>query len=146
MLLHPFVLSIYLSLIHIFTGARKGGHAGLFEQAHKGTIFLDEIGDASPRIQARLLRVLQEKEVLRVGGTKIIPIDVRVIASTNKDLHKLVQKGDFREDLYYRLNVLPINIPPLRERKSDIPLLIKMFLKKFPNGSEMVISLSLIHI
>jgi len=123
-----------------FTGARKGGHAGLFEQAHKGTIFLDEIGDASPRIQARLLRVLQEKEVLRVGGTKIIPIDVRVIASTNKDLHKLVQKGDFREDLYYRLNVLPINIPPLRERKSDIPLLIKMFLKKFPNGSEMVIS------
>jgi transcriptional regulator with PAS, ATPase and Fis domain len=123
-----------------FTGARKGGHAGLFEQAHKGTIFLDEIGDASPRIQARLLRVLQEKEVLRIGGTKILPIDVRVVASTNKDLHELVQKGDFREDLYYRLNVLPINIPPLRERKSDIPLLVKMLLKKFPYGNEMVIS------
>ena len=123
-----------------FTGARKGGHAGLFEQAHKGTIFLDEIGDASPRIQARLLRVLQEKEVLRIGGTKILPIDVRAVASTNKDLHELVQKGDFREDLYYRLNVLPINVPPLRERKGDIPLLIKMFLKKFPYGSEMVIS------
>jgi len=123
-----------------FTGARKGGHAGLFEQAHKGTIFLDEIGDASPRIQARLLRVLQEKEVLRIGGTKILPIDVRVVASTNKNLHELVQKGDFREDLYYRLNVLPINIPPLRERKSDIHLLVKMFLKKFPYGNEMVIS------
>ena len=123
-----------------FTGARKGGHAGLFEQAHKGTIFLDEIGDASPKIQARLLRVLQEKEVLRIGGTKIIPIDVRIVAATNKDLYELVQKGDFREDLYYRLNVLPINIPPLRERKSDIPLLVDVFLKNYSYEKEMIIS------
>ena len=111
-----------------FTGARKGGHAGLFEQAHKGTIFLDEIGDASMKIQARLLRVLQEKEVLRIGGTKIIPIDVRIIAATNKNLEDLVSAGKFREDLFYRLKVLPIRIPPLRERKEDIPLLIEKML------------------
>ena len=97
-----------------FTGARKGGHTGLFEQAHNGTIFLDEIGDASLRIQARLLRVLQEKELLRIGGTKIIPIDVRIIAATNKNLEELVALGKFRKDLFYRLNVLPIKIPPLR--------------------------------
>lgn len=123
-----------------FTGARKGGHAGLFEQAHKGTIFLDEIGDASLKIQARLLRVLQEKEVLRIGGTKIIPIDVRIIAATNKSLEELVSAGKFREDLFYRLKVLPIRIPPLREHKEDIPLLIEKMLEKFPNGREMVIS------
>lgn len=123
-----------------FTGARKGGHAGLFEQAHKGTIFLDEIGDASIRIQARLLRVLQEKEVLRIGGTKIIPIDVRIIAATNKNLEELVKSGKFREDLFYRLKVLPIRIPPLRERKKDIPLLIEKMLEKFPHGKEMIIS------
>jgi transcriptional regulator with PAS, ATPase and Fis domain len=123
-----------------FTGARKGGHAGLFEQAHKGTIFLDEIGDASLRIQARLLRVLQEKEVLRIGGTKIIPIDVRIIAATNKNLDDLVSSGKFREDLFYRLKVLPIRIPPLRERKEDIPLLMKKMLEKFPRGNEMIIS------
>ncbi len=123
-----------------FTGARKGGHAGLFEQAHKGTIFLDEIGDASLKIQARLLRVLQEKEVLRIGGTKIIPIDVRIIAATNKSLEELVSAGDFREDLFYRLKVLPIRIPPLREHKEDIPLLIEKMLEKFPNGKGMEIS------
>ncbi|HRU41034.1 MAG TPA: sigma 54-interacting transcriptional regulator, partial [Candidatus Diapherotrites archaeon] len=123
-----------------FTGAKKGGHAGLFEQAHNGTIFLDEIGDASLRIQARLLRVLQEKEVMRVGGTKILPIDVRIIAATNKNLEVLVQEEKFREDLYYRLNVLPIRIPPLRERKEDIPLLIEKILEKFLKGNEMIIS------
>lgn len=123
-----------------FTGAKKGGHVGLFEQSHKGTIFLDEIGDASLRIQARLLRVLQEKEVMRVGGTKILPIDVRIIAATNKNLEVLVQEERFREDLYYRLNVLPIRIPPLRERKEDIPLLIENILEKFPKGNEMIIS------
>ena len=122
-----------------FTGAKKGGHAGLFEQAHKGTIFLDEIGDASLRIQARLLRVLQEKEVMRIGGTKILPIDVRIIAATNKDLDILVQSGKFREDLYYRLKVLPIRIPPLRERKEDIPLLIEKILEKFPMKKKMII-------
>lgn len=122
-----------------FTGAKKGGHAGLFEQAHKGTIFLDEIGDASLRIQARLLRVLQEKEVMRIGGTKILPIDVRIIAATNKDLETLVQSGKFREDLYYRLKVLPIRIPPLRERKEDIPLLIEKILEKFPMKKKMII-------
>lgn len=123
-----------------FTGARKGGHAGLFEQAHKGTIFLDEIGDASMKIQARLLRVLQEKEVLRIGGTKIIPIDVRIIAATNKNLEDLVSAGKFREDLFYRLKVLPIRIPPLRERKEDIPLLIEKMLERFPGGKELIIS------
>lgn len=113
-----------------FTGALKGGKAGLFEQAHRGTIFLDEIGDAPMAIQSRLLRVLQEKEVMRLGATKIIPVDVRVIAATNKNLAKLVQEGKFREDLYYRLKVLPLAIPPLRERKEDIPLLIeKMMLQ-----------------
>ncbi len=123
-----------------FTGARKGGHAGLFEQAHKGTIFLDEIGDASMKIQVRLLRVLQEKEVLRIGGTKIIPIDVRIIAATNKNLEELVRAQKFREDLFYRLKVLPIRIPPLRERKEDIPLLIEKILEKFPSNKEMIIS------
>ncbi len=122
-----------------FTGARKGGHAGLFEQAHNGTIFLDEIGDASLRIQARLLRVLQEKEVLRIGGTKIIPINVRIIAATNKNLEELVRTEKFREDLFYRLKVLPIKIPPLRQRKEDIPLLIEKMLEKFPREKGIVI-------
>jgi transcriptional regulator with PAS, ATPase and Fis domain len=123
-----------------FTGAKKGGHTGLFEQAHKGTIFLDEIGDASLKIQARLLRVLQEKEVLRIGATKIIPIDIRIIAATNKNLDELVERGEFREDLYYRLKVLPIEIPPLRERKEDIPYLIESIMRRFPNGRDMKLS------
>lgn len=111
-----------------FTGARKGGHSGFFEQAHKGTIFLDEIGDASLSIQSRLLRVLQEKQIMRVGGNRVIPVDIRIIAATNKDLIKMVKEGEFRADLYYRLNVLPLRIPPLRHRTEDIPLLIENFI------------------
>ncbi|WP_408954951.1 sigma-54 interaction domain-containing protein [Natroniella sp. ANB-PHB2] len=114
-----------------FTGAKKGGKPGVFEQAHTGTIFLDEIGDIPLNIQARLLRVLQEKEVMRIGATQVIPIDIRVVAATNKDLEELVSKGEFREDLYYRLNVLSLEIPPLRMRREDIPLLIDYFLQKF---------------
>lgn len=113
-----------------FTGARRGGKPGLFEQAHKGTIFLDEIGDISPNLQTRLLRVLQQKEVLKVGGTKVLPVDVRVIAATNRDLRRMVKEGQFREDLYYRLKVLQIEIPPLRDRREDIPLLTRYFLER----------------
>lgn len=113
-----------------FTGARKEGKPGVFEQADGGTIFLDEIGSISPAIQVRLLRVLQEKEVIRVGGTRVLSVDVRVIAATNTVLENAVTEGTFREDLYYRLNVLPIKIPPLRERTEDIPLLIEHYLKK----------------
>jgi transcriptional regulator with PAS, ATPase and Fis domain len=113
-----------------FTGARRGGHIGLFEQAHKGTIFLDEIGDASGVIQNRLLRVLQEREIMKVGGNRIIPIDIRVIAATNRNLEEMVREGLFRADLYYRLNVLPILIPPLRDRKEDILLLAAHSIKK----------------
>jgi PAS domain S-box-containing protein len=114
-----------------FTGALKGGKKGLFEEADKGTIFLDEISEISLNTQAKLLRVLQEKEIMRVGSNKNIPIDVRVIAATNADLVKSVQKGKFREDLFYRLSILPIHIPPLRERLEDIPLLAKRFIAKF---------------
>lgn len=113
-----------------FTGARKGGKPGLFEQADGGTIFLDEIGDISPAIQVKLLRVLQEKQVIRVGGTGILSVDCRVIAATNRNLEDAVRDGTFREDLFYRLAVLPIEIPPLRERTSDIPLLIDDHLKQ----------------
>ena len=111
-----------------FTGARRGGKTGLFELANQGTLFLDEIGDTSPKIQSRLLRVLQEKEVLKVGGTKNIPVDVRVVAATNKDLYAMVKKGLFREDLYYRLKKLYIHIPPLRERREDILPIFNHFL------------------
>ncbi|ABR50385.1 sigma54 specific transcriptional regulator, Fis family [Alkaliphilus metalliredigens QYMF] len=114
-----------------FTGARKGGKVGLFEEAHGGTIFLDEIGEIPMNTQAKLLRVLQEKEVLRVGATNPIIIDVRVIAATNVHLEKAVELGKFREDLYYRLNVIPINIPPLRQRKKDIHPLVLHLIKKF---------------
>ncbi|MED3872843.1 sigma 54-interacting transcriptional regulator, partial [Priestia megaterium] len=112
-----------------FTGAKKEGKMGLFELAHNGTIFMDEIGDASLSIQASLLRVLQERQVMRVGGHKVIPINVRVIAATNKNLQAMIKEGTFREDLYYRLNVLPLNIPPLRERKEDLFTLIDFFFK-----------------
>ena len=108
-----------------FTGARKEGKLGLFELAHTGTLFLDEIGDMPPHLQVRLLRALQEKEITRVGGDSVIPVDVRVIAATNKDLGRMIQDGAFRSDLYYRLNVLPLSIPPLRERKEDIIYLIQ---------------------
>jgi transcriptional regulator with PAS, ATPase and Fis domain len=113
-----------------FTGAKKGGHPGKFELANGGTIFLDEIGEMPLDMQVSLLRVLQEGYITRVGGTKPIPVDVRVIAATNKDLKEEIAKGKFREDLYYRLSVIPINIAPLRERKDDIPPLIDYFLNK----------------
>jgi len=103
-----------------FTGARRGGKPGLFELAHKGTIFLDEIGEMDLNLQTRLLRVLESREVMKIGGDSMIHIDIRIIAATNKDLWKLVEEGTFRRDLYYRLNVLPIQVPPLRARKDDI--------------------------
>jgi len=111
-----------------FTGAKKGGHPGYFEQAHKGSIFLDEIGDAPINFQSHLLRVLEDKRVTRVGGNYPIPIDVRLIAATNQDLESLVKQGRFREDLLYRLNVIPLSLPPLRSRSEDIPILAKHFL------------------
>ncbi|OGP55005.1 MAG: Fis family transcriptional regulator [Deltaproteobacteria bacterium RBG_13_52_11] len=104
---------------------------GKFELADRGTIFLDEIGDISPKLQLSLLRVLQEKEFTRVGGTKSIKVDVRIIAATNRDLKKAVDEGKFRDDLYYRLNVISIKLPPLREHKEDIPLLVHHFIEKF---------------
>ncbi len=114
-----------------FTGARKGGKKGLFEEADAGTIFLDEIGKMNLELQAKLLRVLQEKEVTRVGGTKSININVRIIVATNANLERMIQEGTFREDLYYRLNVVPIFIPPLRKRKEDIPKLAYHLIRKF---------------
>jgi len=110
-----------------FTGARKGGKPGLFELAHRGTIFLDEIGEMEMSLQARLLRVLESREVMRIGGDSVIHVDIRVIAATNKDLRAQVEEGRFRRDLYYRLNVLPIEVPPLRARKGDILLLFECF-------------------
>ncbi len=108
-----------------FTGAKKGGKPGLFELAHGGTIFLDEISQISPGLQSRLLRVLQEREVLRIGGEYILNVDTRVIAATNSNLYDLVQKGRFREDLFFRINVLNLKVPPLRARRDDIPMLIR---------------------
>jgi len=113
-----------------FTGA-VGNRQGRLEQAHKGTLFLDEVGMMSPALQMKLLRVLQEREFERVGDSHTIKVDVRVIAATNSDLGRLVSVGQFREDLFYRLNVIPVQLPPLRERKEDIPLLVQHFLEKF---------------
>src|SRR6187549_3242229 len=113
-----------------FTGA-VGARQGRFEQAHKGTLFLDEVGTMSTGLQMKLLRALQEREFERVGDSHTIKVDVRVIAATNSDLLKMVAEGQFREDLYYRLNVIPVHLPPLRDRKEDIPLLVQHFLDKF---------------
>lgn len=114
-----------------FTGASKGGKPGLFEIAHGGTIFLDEIGKIKLDLQANLLRVLQEKEVRRIGSDRVIPVDVRIIAASNENLEELIKNGTFREDLYYRLNVLTLSLPSLSERREDIPGLVSEMLKKF---------------
>ena len=113
-----------------FTGA-VGNRQGRFEQAHKGTLFLDEVGTMSTALQMKLLRALQEREFERVGDNHTIKVDVRVIAATNSDLSRMVGDGTFREDLYYRLNVIPVQLPPLRDRKEDIPLLVQHFLEHF---------------
>ena len=113
-----------------FTGA-TGRKRGKFEEANKGTIFLDEIGDMSLKTQAKILRILQEQKFERVGGSRTLSVNVRVLAASNKDLEKEIEKGNFREDLYYRLNVIPIEVPPLRNRTEDIPVLVETFLKEF---------------
>ena len=114
-----------------FTGARRGGRKGLFQEADKGTLFLDEIGDISSRMQVKLLRVLQEREVMPLGASETISVDVRIICATHKPLEEMVKNGEFREDLYYRLNVFPLFIPPLRERKGDIGALTAYLLEKY---------------
>ena len=119
-----------------FTGAVEN-KTGRFEAAHGGSIFLDEINSMSPKLQVKLLRVLQEREFERVGESRTIRVDVRVIAATNASLEELVERGDFREDLYYRLNVVPIVLPPLRERREDIPDLARFFLKKFADANKL---------
>ncbi len=111
-----------------FTGAKKGGKPGIFEQADQGTIFLDEIGEISPSIQVKLLRVLQERQVVRIGGAHIIEVNCRIISATNKDLEKAIKTGQFREDLYFRLNVLPIKVPSLQDRIDDLPILVANYL------------------
>jgi len=113
-----------------FTGAKKGGAVGKFELANRGTLFLDEIGELPLFMQAKLLRVLQEKEVSRIGSSKVIPLDIRVLAATNRDLELMVREGAFREDLYYRLNILSIRVPPLRERIEDLDILLPHFLEE----------------
>lgn len=121
-------------LFGYFRGAFTGAYAdkkGIFEAASSGTLFLDEIGETSPTMQVKLLRVLQERKVRPLGGTVDLPIDVRLIASTNRDLKSMVEAGQFREDFYYRVSVIPIHVPPLRERKEDIELLARHFLRKF---------------
>ncbi len=114
-----------------FTGARRGGKKGLFQEADKGTLFLDEIGDISLKMQVKLLRALQEKEILPIGALTPIKVDVRIICATNKPLEKMIENGEFREDLYYRLNVFPLFIPPLRERKEDIKYIVMYLLNKY---------------
>jgi DNA-binding NtrC family response regulator len=122
-----------------FTGA-VGSREGRFEQAHKGTLFLDEVGTMSVGLQMKLLRVLQERNFERVGDNQSIKVDVRVIAATNSALSRMVAEGTFREDLYYRLNVIPIELPPLRDRRDDIPVLAKHFLEKFAPGVDVQVS------
>jgi transcriptional regulator with PAS, ATPase and Fis domain len=116
-----------------FTGALKD-KKGLFEMADKGTFFLDEIGDTSPQMQVKLLRVIQEGTFMPVGATEMRRVDVRIVAATNRNLKEMVEQGTFREDLYYRLNVINIRVPPLRERKEDIPFLVEFFLNKIKEG------------
>ncbi|WP_130861372.1 sigma-54 interaction domain-containing protein [Bacilliculturomica massiliensis] len=113
-----------------FTGARKGGKIGYFELAHRGTIFLDEIAELPLLLQSKLLRVIEEREIIKIGSQKVVSVDVRIIAATNRNLYKMVEEGTFREDLYYRLNVLPLRIPPLRERKGDLQELLVHFMKQ----------------
>ena len=124
-----------------FTGA-GASKPGKFELADKGTLFLDEIGDVPPATQVKLLRVLQEREFERLGGTRTIKVDVRLVAATNRDLRAALEEGTFREDLYYRLNVVPIDIPPLRERKEDIPDLVTLFLQRFASDSGREVAIS----
>ena len=114
-----------------FTGALKGGKAGLFELAHTGTLFLDEIGEIPLDLQAKLLRVLQEREIRRLGSGTVVPVDVRIVAATNRDLAQEVAQGSFRADLYYRLNILSVHIPPLRQRNGDVPILADAFFRTF---------------
>ncbi|MGO9313985.1 MAG: sigma 54-interacting transcriptional regulator, partial [Syntrophobacteraceae bacterium] len=121
-----------------FTGARKAGKKGKFELAEKGTLFLDEISQLSMSAQAKLLRVLQEKEIDRVGGAGSILVDVRIVAATNDYLDTMVKQNTFRADLLYRLNVIPIRVPPLRERRSDIPLLVEKFVEKYGDQAGLV--------
>ncbi|MDR2820727.1 MAG: sigma 54-interacting transcriptional regulator [Desulfovibrio sp.] len=119
-----------------FTGARRQGKAGFFELAHNGTLFLDEVSELPRSLQSRLLRVLQEREIIRVGGVQVIPVDIRIICATNLELSEQIADGLFREDLYYRLNVLSLTIPPLRDRPQDIPLLARAFLHPAFSGSK----------
>jgi DNA-binding NtrC family response regulator len=122
-----------------FTGADRT-KPGRFEQAHRGTLFLDEVGTMSTGLQMKLLRALQEREFERIGDSQTIKVDVRVIAATNSDLSKMVAEGTFREDLYYRLHVIPVHLPPLRDRRDDIPLLVRHFLEKYAPGSPVQMS------
>ena len=121
-----------------FTGAKKGGKPGLFECAHQGTLFLDEIETMSSALQVKLLRVLQEREVVRIGSVDVIPVDVRILSATNEDLLRKVRQGRFRQDLYYRLSVIPLRLPPLRERREDILQLAETFLRQL--GADLVLS------
>jgi len=114
-----------------FTGSRRGGNQGKFELADGGTIFLDEIAEMPLELQAVLLRVIEDKSIIRIGGTQIKPVDIRIIAATNKNIEEEVRKGNFRDDLYYRLNVFTLHITPLSERTDDIPLLVDLFVKKY---------------
>ena len=123
-----------------FTGASRSGKQGKFEAANGGTLLLDEIGELSMNLQAKLLRVLQSREVERVGGTTSIPIDVRLICSTNRNLHQMVQRGEFRADLYYRINTMEINVPPLREREDDIPALVANFIRNSNEFNDLSVS------
>jgi Nif-specific regulatory protein len=120
-------------------GAFTGAHIarpGKFEAADTGTIFLDEIGEITPAVQVKLLRVLQERSVERIGGNRVIPVDVRIIAATNRNLEEMIRRNQFREDLYYRLNVVPLFLPPLRQRKEDVPLLVEHFLDRFNRDND----------